>query len=339
MAVLETVMGREASAQSGSPPESRPIVTRHTIREDHRRRTKILVVDDNEINRELVLEILGKLGFSSDVAQDGRSAVEAFDSHSYDLILMDCQMPRMDGFEATAEIRRREAGRARVPIIALTAHAMKGDRERCLRAGMDDYLSKPIDASQLSEQIIRWADPHEPPEPNEPDVMEPAPDAVANQESGPAGRDSTLGSEDGKSEARPAGSGGAATRAKQPPSVRSFDYRPALARCMGDTSLLERLTRNFADQLCNDLKLLQDAMEEKDSGQVGRSAHRIKGAAANLAAEEIRRNAELVEKAAGSGALAEAAPPLEALVHAAAAYREDIVKWQSEARTVKDTHV
>ena len=108
---------------------------------------------------------------------------------------------------------------------------------------------------------------------------------------------------------------------------------------MGDTSLLERLTRNFADQLCNDLKLLQDAMEEKDSDQVGRSAHRIKGAAANLAAEEIRRNAELVEKAAGSGALAEAAPPLEALVHAAAAYCEDIVKWQSEARTVKDTHV
>ena len=94
---------------------------------------------------------------SADVAVNGREALHAWERGDYDLILMDCRMPEMDGFEATDEIRRREAGRSRIPIIALTAHAIKGDRERCLSAGMDDHLSKPVDPDQLHEAIAHWS--------------------------------------------------------------------------------------------------------------------------------------------------------------------------------------
>jgi ammonium transporter, Amt family len=116
---------------------------------------RILVAEDNEINQIVVCEVLARAGYSSDVVGDGRQAVEAVAGSTYDLVLMDCQMPVMDGFEATREIRRREetGGLARVPIIALTANAMKGDRELCLAAGMDSYTSKPIDPKSLIETI------------------------------------------------------------------------------------------------------------------------------------------------------------------------------------------
>lgn len=112
----------------------------------------ILVAEDNHINQMFVVELLKYCGCTSDIAANGDAAVVAFDEKPYDLILMDCQMPEMDGFAATREIRRREATRPasrRIPIIALTANAMKGDVERCLDAGMDGYLSKPLQAAQL----------------------------------------------------------------------------------------------------------------------------------------------------------------------------------------------
>ena len=136
-------------AGSGKPFERQPLVTRHTINEAHRS-LRILVAEDNAVNRLLLTALLGKRGHTVVNAVNGHEAVAAHAEGAFDIVLMDVQMPEMDGFEATAAIRKSEAATGfHVPIIALTAHAMKGDREICLAAGMDEYLSKPIDAKEL----------------------------------------------------------------------------------------------------------------------------------------------------------------------------------------------
>jgi two-component system, sensor histidine kinase and response regulator len=129
------------------------LLTRHTLRQT-RRRLRVLLAEDNAINRELVVRLLSKRGHTVVVAANGKQAISAFETQGFDVVLMDVQMPEMDGFEATAAIRQKEkAIGPRVPIIALTAHAMKGDRERCLAGGMDGYLSKPVQAEDLINAV------------------------------------------------------------------------------------------------------------------------------------------------------------------------------------------
>jgi diguanylate cyclase (GGDEF)-like protein len=118
----------------------------------------VLLVEDNPINQQLARTLLRKLNCKVTIAQNGLEAVEAVQKHAYDLALMDCQMPVMDGYEATGRIRRWEEGQdRRLPIIAVTAHAMQGDREKCLAAGMDDYLTKPFTREKLEVMLISWA--------------------------------------------------------------------------------------------------------------------------------------------------------------------------------------
>jgi two-component system sensor histidine kinase/response regulator len=140
--------------------QSQPIVTRHALRTQRiREATRVLLAEDNAVNQKVACRTLEKLGYRVDVAVDGQAAVDAWATGRYELILMDCQMPVMDGYEATRQIRAREVHGKRVPIIALTAHAMKGADATCTAAGMDDYLSKPIDRAQLSACLERWLSP------------------------------------------------------------------------------------------------------------------------------------------------------------------------------------
>jgi CheY-like chemotaxis protein len=120
---------------------------------------RVLLAEDNLVNQRVAIAVLKKLGLAPDLAVNGLEACAAAESRSYDLILMDCQMPEMDGFQATRRIREQEGGARRVPILAMTANAMAGDRERCLEAGMDDYLAKPIAILDLKEALLRWLPP------------------------------------------------------------------------------------------------------------------------------------------------------------------------------------
>jgi len=135
-----------------------PLVTRHTLREGKSQK-HILLAEDNLVNRRLALSLLQKRGYRVSTAENGLQALTAFQKESFDLILMDVQMPEMDGFETTERIRKLEAEKGgHIPIVAMTAHAMKGDPERCIAAGMDDYIAKPIQVDKLVDVIERWTE-------------------------------------------------------------------------------------------------------------------------------------------------------------------------------------
>jgi len=220
----------------------------------------ILLVEDNEINQMVASETLTALGFRYRCARNGREAVEAWRAERVDLVLMDCQMPGMDGYQATGEIRRTEAerGGGRVPIVALTAHATKGDRERCLAAGMDDYMTKPLDPEGLERTIARWIS------------MSPTAAAVA---------------------------AGAmvAPRADGVAAAGPIDYPSLLKRCMGNEALVVRLVAKLEEQARQDALAIADAMRNRDAAALAAVAHRLKGAAANVSAEGLRRNAADLE--------------------------------------------
>ena len=136
--------------------QSQPIITRHALRARRvRSGNRILLAEDNAVNQKVAVRLLEKLDYHVEVVADGRAALAAWQTGGFDLILMDCQMPGMDGYEATRAIRGLEQGKSHIPIVALTAHAMKGDEEKCRAAGMDDYLTKPIDRDQLEICVDR----------------------------------------------------------------------------------------------------------------------------------------------------------------------------------------
>ncbi|HEY3055029.1 MAG TPA: response regulator, partial [Thermoanaerobaculia bacterium] len=145
-AIANALAGRKQRPQ---PPAPRPaIAPRHDVR--------VLVAEDNPVNQKLAIRQLARRGIEADAVANGTEAIEAFIRETYDLVLMDCQMPQMDGFEATRRIREREGHQRRTPVVALTANALEGDRQRCLDAGMDDYLSKPVSESELTRVLERW---------------------------------------------------------------------------------------------------------------------------------------------------------------------------------------
>ncbi len=152
--LVAVIRGRDA----GSPKDGAPLVTRHSINEQRHKNARILLVEDNIVNQKVALKMLSNFGFTAKVANNGKEALELLRKERFDLVLMDVQMPEMDGLEATAMIRRPDSRvlDPQVPIIAMTANAMKGDREKCLQAGMNDYISKPVNTKQLQEKVTKW---------------------------------------------------------------------------------------------------------------------------------------------------------------------------------------
>jgi PAS domain S-box-containing protein len=152
---LSTVLGTPLTIVK---KPAKPIVTRHTLSEEKKHSIRILLAEDNPVNQKVAQKMLEKFGYYSNTVSNGFEAVKALSMIDYDLVLMDVVMPEMDGFDATSQIRNpaSKVMNHRVPVIAMTAHAMKGDREKCLEAGMDDYISKPVKPQELLEVVEKW---------------------------------------------------------------------------------------------------------------------------------------------------------------------------------------
>ncbi|MEO6421595.1 MAG: response regulator, partial [Candidatus Nitrotoga sp.] len=250
---------------------------------------KVLLVEDSPINQEVAIAMLQDLCSQVEVADDGRKAVAAFSSHisddAFDLILMDCQMPEMDGFAATAEIRRQEAMAAmsstaaapsarRVPIIALTADAVVGNRERCLAAGMDDYLSKPFTHEQLDAVLRRWL-------------------AVGRDEPPPA---PTTG---------PSSVADAPSVDRRLLDFQALDRIRALQR-PGAPNILNKVITMYLENTPKLLDVIRDAVARCDCTAMGRAAHTCKSNSANLGALRMAGLCEEMEQYSREGKYEEA---------------------------------
>lgn len=210
------------------------------------------------------------------MAGNGVEAVAAWEARSYDLILMDCQMPVMDGYQASREIRGREAGTRRIPIIALTADAMKGTEQQCREAGMDDYLTKPIDRARLSEVIQRY---------------------LSSTECRPDRGSAELRSAPAAAEVRDPQSGSADH------SIQPVDWERLMLTAENDREFAGELVQLFIESGDSVLKEIRDALERGDLAAVGRAAHTLKGSSANMHATLTSEAAARLESAARAGAI------------------------------------
>jgi PAS domain S-box-containing protein len=236
---------------------------------------RILLVEDNEVNQEVVRHLLEEAGLQVDVAGSGLAALELAKSCHYDACLMDIQMPEMSGYEVTERLRA-QPGTAALPILALTAHTTPEDRVRCREAGMNGFLSKPIDVRELFATLRRWLPPRQAPLP-------PLPRPDAGPDAGPA-----------------------------PPALAGMDWDEALGRMRGDQGLLRRLLATFARQQRDLPARLDRALAAADGPALRHLAHTLKGVSGNFAMHRLTALAARLELAAGQRAKVAPAPSLPA---------------------------
>jgi PAS domain S-box-containing protein len=238
--------------------KKKKIITRYTIEDTKRSNIRVLVAEDNVTNQKVVQRILGKYGYRVDAVANGLEAVQALGSIPYDLVLMDCQMPEMDGYEATRAIRRLDTLviNHNVPIIAMTANAMQGDREKCIISGMDDYVAKPIDLQNMIEVIERWL------------------------------IDSSTKSQSDEEEPE-----------KSSEEFPVFDKEDLLKRMMGDESYAKILVEGFLRDAPTMIQDLKRALAEESAENTGHLSHSLKGSSGNVGAKAMQHTAMQMEMA------------------------------------------
>jgi len=250
----------------------------------------VLLAEDNPVNQRLVVKLLEKQGHRVVVANNGREALAALDQHRFDLVLMDVQMPEMDGFETTASIREREqVDGGHLPIIAMTAHALKGDCERCLAAGMDAYVAKPVQSRLLFEAIENVV-PVQPPA----DIEEP------------------VATEDTSADAE------------------MFDQEAALATIDGDRELFQELVGLFMMESADLLDQVRDAVARRDVKALERAAHSLKGSVGAFRAESARVAAQTLEDLAKRSDFEQAEVVFEELEMKVARLKDALADYRKE---------
>ncbi len=250
-----------------------------------RRLLRVLLAEDTPANQKLVLHILGSRGHSIEIAENGRQALRLLQEQDFDLVLMDVQMPEMDGFQATEAIRKLDhSEKVRVPIIAMTAHALKGDQERCLAAGMDCYLSKPIKREELIAMVERVAE---------------------------KGFESSNG--ESEESAQPATPDSESLIPHPPSLLPVFDLDEAVSRCYGKYALFQEMAGCLLCEADSLLEQMRAAVGNGAATELANAAHRLKGTVAYLAAPPAFDATQCVEGIGRSGDLSEAPPAIEKL--------------------------
>lgn len=301
--LLQVIRLALGDAESSGKERTRRFYTKHAAPEFEHARITILLVEDYPTNQLIATEHLTNAGYRVELAQNGLEAVDVFQRKRFDLILMDIQMPIMDGYEAARQIRniefkmREKEGKARadrhIPIIALTAHAFKGYRRKCLDAGMDDYLTKPLLRAELLEMVEKWSLKAmiSRSDLKISDVESVVDEAWRNQ------------AENGIMESERDSISGA------PP----IDLEGVIEEFMGKTSMVQKAVTQFLAAVEKQIVILDEAIEAGDSDVVNSEAHSIKGGAANLTAGRLSGAARALEMAGRSGRLEKGRELLESL--------------------------
>jgi len=236
-------------------------------------------------------------GYQVDVVGNGKEVLDALERAPYDLILMDCQMPEMDGFEATAQIRRREGAARHTPIIALTAHALRGEREKCIAAGMDDYLAKPITPDALYVTLRRWL-----PKTSAPTPEPPAPPVEPPSEAAEPILDATV--------------------------LENFRQLQE----PGEPDVVAQLIDLFLRELPDKLAAAQDALTNRDAARLAKAAHTLKGSSANIGARRAARVCLELEQLAKANRLDDAEQTFARLQQEYAYVRDALQRVRAENR-------
>jgi CheY-like chemotaxis protein len=260
---LLNILGRRNQPEDGKGKSS--LITRHSLKEQQRGLTHILLAEDNPTNQKLAIRLLQKAGYPVDVVSTGKEAITAVQNKKYKLVLMDVQMPEMDGFEATRRIREISPEYMNLPIIAMTAYAMSGDRERCLEAGMNDYLSKPLNVDELFKIIENY--------------------------SGGASPDGT--------DEQPLNT----LDIMLQKASDLFDLEKALPRFGDDLPTFFELLGEFLEHIKTSISDMEKALLNNDAKKIHFLAHSIKGASSNFEAKTISAPALKLETLTADGTL------------------------------------